>query len=573
MSDWPLHLLTRFRCGALSALLFTAAGGVRAAAARPGTPTIVLEAHVGQRSPEAAAAIAPVLDELERHGFAVRPDSIRQLLRGRAPLPGRLDAGKTIGDIKRLIAVGRSAFDKGLLEKSEAALRDAVGLIRRNPALLVLDTNNEKVTYNALVSLAMTLAKRGNVTEASSVMLDLLRVSNAPIPQGDYGPKAQDLHNDAEKQAQAMGRGSLAITVSDSSAMIFVDYTYRGIGRVAIGDQLPGPHHILAQVPGTVGLQYTREVKASASSTLDINWQVESALHLDGLWAGFLLATDAERTRQSSVATELGRRFDGEDVIVVSLQKIEGVDFVGGIQYPANGDEPIGALVPVNGGEALLRSLGTFLYNGTMSAGLRVLHHPLKAEAPADGLLGLRGSNTEHSTWTTAWLPPAVVGAGALTILGATLAYRRTSYDPSNPPSDGTDGRNPVVGIMLGGSLLAGGGVYLWSRNAVSADRLAAGALGAGAASIAAGVELYLVDQDPGYTLPRSVRNTATAGVIAGAAGIALVGTGIWLLRRDRDPSVTVDATVPRRSAPLASWAPFATAGSSQALLGCTGTF
>src|SRR5438477_44842 len=173
----------KHRCLLLGVLLGTVAVGHQVAVAKPGAPAIVLEAHVGQRSPEAAAAMAPVLDELERHGFIVRADEIRHLLQGRAPRPGRLDDGKTVADIKQMIATGRAAYDKGLLEKSETALRSAVQLIRRNPALLVLDTNNEQVVYNAFVSLAMTLSKRGKSPEAMSVMIELLRISSAPIPE------------------------------------------------------------------------------------------------------------------------------------------------------------------------------------------------------------------------------------------------------------------------------------------------------------------------------------------------------------------------------------------------------
>ncbi|TMQ17454.1 MAG: hypothetical protein E6J90_22300, partial [Deltaproteobacteria bacterium] len=123
-----------------------------------------------------------------------------------------------MADIKQMIATGRAAYDKGLLEKSETALRSAVQLIRRNPALLVLDTNNEQVVYNAFVSLAMTLSKRGKSPEAMSVMIELLRISSAPIPENDFGPKARDLHTEAEKQAQATGRGALTVSASDNRA-------------------------------------------------------------------------------------------------------------------------------------------------------------------------------------------------------------------------------------------------------------------------------------------------------------------------------------------------------------------
>lgn len=551
---------------ALGVALATVALASPFADASPAKSAIVLEAHVGQRSPEVAAAIAPVLDELEHHGFAVNPDAIRRLLRGRAPRSGRLDEGTTVADIKRLIAAGRSALDKGLLEKSETTLRLAADLIQRNPALLVLDTNNDTVTYEALVSLAMILAKRGKTDESNAVMMDLLRVSSMPIPEGKFGPKAQDLHAQAEKQVQTAGRGSLTISVSDKRAMIFVDYTYRGLGRIALGDQLPGSHHVLVQIPGTAGLQYTRDVQPGSGSTLNVNWPIESLLHLDGAWAGLLYPSEAERTRQASIASELSRSFDGDDMIILGVYNLDGTKYLGGIQYPASGEPPVGAFAPLDGGELLLRALGRYLYDGTAAAGLRLLRRPATGETatavPADSKAG-------RSTW----LPVAVGATGALVVLGGAVEYLRHPYDSRNQPADGTDGRNSWVGVMVSGSVALGGGVYLWSRDSLSASRTASAALGMGVAALGSGLQLYLVNQQPSSDEPRYIRQTRTLGLVVGGAGIAATGIGIWLLEHEGNRGASSDTVANRSSAPATAWAPFVSVGSSGTLVGCTGRF
>ena len=399
-------------------------------------------------------------------------------------------------------------------------------------------------------------------------MLDLLRVSTAPVAQGDYGPKALDLHSDAERAAQAMGRGSLTISVSDQRAMIFVDYTYRGLGKVALGDQLPGRHSVLVQVPGGVGLQYASDVQSSTASALNVDWQVESILHLDKTWSGFLLATETGRATESLLAKELPHSFGGNDVIILFMQDFNGVPFVGGIQYPSNGDSPIVAFAPAGGGEALLRSLGTYLYNGTMAAGLRVPRRALNGDSPS---VSFRDSDTRRSTWRPGWMPTVVTTVGALAVAGGAAAYVGRHLDQNDPPSDGTDGRRPLVGAMLGGDLVIGAGVYLWSRESLSAGRVAAGALGVGVATIAAGVQLYLVDQDPtGVT--RQYRDSAPIGVITGAAGVALTGAGLWLLHRDRTLAASSATAATHQSAAVA-WAPFVSTGSERALLGCAGSF
>lgn len=57
-------------------------------------------------------------------------------------------------------------------------------------------------------------------------------------------------------------------------------------------------------------------------------------------------------------------------------------------------------------------------------------------------------------------------------------------------------GRDPYVGVMLGGTAVLGGSVYLWARESTSASRLSAALLGMGSTAIAAGVVLYLTKQD-----------------------------------------------------------------------------
>lgn len=547
---------------ALGTLVLTSVVLLPDARAKSGVPTIVLESHVGQRSTENDAALRPVLDELERLGFAARPQSIEKLLGGRVPRPGRLDDGKTVADIKQLIALGRSAFDKAKFEDAEAALRGAVELIRRNPALIVLDTNNEKVTYSAYVGLSLALFKLKRRPEATEVMLELLRMSSTPIPQAEYGPKAEEIHSDAEKEAQALGRGSLTINCDDSRAMIFLDQKFRGIGKVALGDLIVGTHYVLVQIPGTGGLQYVRTVQANKPTELDVNWQAESQLHLDGIWAGFVFATELERQRGATYAHDFARRFGGADVIILRTMLLDGRPYVVGTQYPADGGAPIGAFAPVDGGEALLRSLARYLYDGTMAAGLRVLPRTA-SDATSVALVA------SQSDKARAWIPMIGLGAGGVAIGVGAAVYVRNPYDPTKPAAD--DGRDPYVGVMLGGTAVLGGSVYLWARESTSASRLSAALLGTGSTAIAAGAVLYLTKQDPAADQPRYIRDSGSIGIGVGTAGLAIAGAGVWLLYRESAQSrthVASGATARTRSIPrLVS----VTAGRS--FVGAVGTF
>ncbi len=158
-------------------------------------------------------------------------------------------------------------------------------------------------------------------------------------------------------------------------------------------------------------------------------------------------------------------------------------------------------------------------------------------------------------------------------IAGGAVAYTRMRYDRQHPPSDGTDGRNPVVGVMFAGSAVLGGGVYLWCRDSFSASRVTAGMLGLGVASISTGIQLYLAAEDPLPTGPRYIRDTATRGAIVGVTGAVLTGAGIWLLHRDRSSAKRPDASGGRPSGIAATWTPFVSAGTVQAIFGGVGSF
>src|SRR6185503_3549646 len=98
----------------LGAIAATCALG-RSAQAAPatGAQTIVLESHVGQRSSEAATALAPLLDELEQRGFAVRVATIEQGLPGKLGWSGVSDDGASAASMAHQIEIGVDVFTAG----------------------------------------------------------------------------------------------------------------------------------------------------------------------------------------------------------------------------------------------------------------------------------------------------------------------------------------------------------------------------------------------------------------------------------------------------------------------------
>src|SRR5262249_54793350 len=152
--------------------------------------------------------------------------------------------------------------------------------------------------------------------------------------------------------------------VNEATAMIFLDTRYRGLGRVSLGDVVPGFHSVLIQVPGTEGRQYVIGVRENETTALDVNWQGDSTLHVSTRWAGFAFATELEREQEAMYARGLARRWRRQSVIVVEPTRLGGIPIILGIVYPAAGD-PSGAWVPISSGERRFRDLARFLFDGT----------------------------------------------------------------------------------------------------------------------------------------------------------------------------------------------------------------
>ncbi len=432
-------------------------------------PILVLESYVGQRPADADAVMAPLLDELEQRGFATRPASILELAGGGVPRPGVLDADTTAAEITQRAESGYEAYTRGRFADAEAALTRAIERIHRNPALLVLDTNNLDATFKILVALALSQAKRGDTGGSVATMTELIRTfRHRAISRVDYGPDAEQFYRAVAGQVQALGRGELSISVASDQAVIFVDGQIRGLGKAALVDLLPGVYRVFIQVPATPGRQYAVEVTAGHHTVLRVDWELDSLLWLTDGWVGFVFATEAERARQAGFAGTLARRWGGgTPLAVLGMTRLSGKPAITGHLYDATGRVVRGAGVvlgergeapPVGGGAepgdaSRLRALARYLADGVPAAGVHVLHDG--GPAPGDG----------------------------------------------EPGSDA--GR-------------AGG-------------RLAPRVLvGAGAAALVAGSVLYAIDQDPAG--PSSVyRNTAPAGIAVGAVGLAAVSVGLWL--------------------------------------------
>lgn len=424
-----------------------------AAPAKP--PILALEAHVGARPSELDATVGLVLDELERRGFAAHPASITRALGGRAPRPGVLDGGKTAAEITQLVESGFDAFTRGKYKEAETSLGLAVHQIKRNPGLLVLDATNARSTFHAFVGLALSQGKLGNAPDSVETMTELLRsFSTQTVSRAEYGPQAEQFYRAVQKQTQLMGRGRLVIAAGNDHAMIFVDGELRGMGKAALADLIPGTYRVFIEVPGTSGRQYEVEVRASADSRLDVDWQVDANLLVSSQWVGFVFASEVERGKEASYAGALARRWGSDSIVMVGTTRLQGRSAVIATLYRASGEVARSALVVMGGSDdARLRSLARFIADGT----------------PSDELARVTGVTNPPSTAEAAAPPHRRDRAplGAQLCLGAGLAGLVTgaalvALSPGPDPRQRYYYRTTPAGIAVGLTSAASIGVGLW---------------------------------------------------------------------------------------------------------------
>jgi hypothetical protein len=534
-------------------------------AAPTALPIIVLKARVGMPDPAAPDIGTEVInDQFEAEGFAARPETIARILGGRIPRAGILDRGVSAAEIMHPIELGYDDWSKGLFADAIKKLRSAKERIFRNPGLLVTDTKNLDSTFKGLVALSLSLQRTGKHAEAAETMAELVRIFRTrPVSRADWGRPAEEYWRAVAKPILAGGTGQLYVTTGNDHAVVFVDGQIRGVGKAEVADLVPGSHRVLVQVPSTAGLQYELEVKANENTNLDASWDVDSALAVSGPWIGFVFATEAERNGEAPRAAELARRWGQSMVVVVGTLRIQGALVLIGTLYRASGTLVRSAATTLEGDiSEQVRRLARYLADGTVGSGLKVISPDVGASTPALAVIG----DVPRSTW----IAKAVGGAGALTITIGVVEYLRNPYDVAQPGNGRDDGRDLLVGTMVAGSLLLGGGVYLWLRESQSATDLPAGLAGVGIASIAAGTALYFTSQEPGPQESSSIRDTATEGLVLGVSGLALTGVGLWLMYHDSGHAAD-PGDVSSRS--RGTWVPAASIESSRAFVGLRGSF
>jgi hypothetical protein len=419
--------------------------------------TIVLEAHVGDRPSAAGELLEPAIAELERRGFAARPSSIARVVGDRGPRPGILDPGTSTGAIVALSAAGFDAYRRAKYQDAVATLTRAVNAIERNPALTVLDAGNASTVFHAFVGLALGQAKLDRTEDSLDTMTELLRNFAAPtIDRAEFGPQAENLLRTAHKRSEESPRGELAIEVDDR-VMIFVDSELRGTGRALVADLIPGHYRVFVHGSRSPGRQYGVDVRAGARTTLDIAWQIDSALTLSESWSGLVFSDEAERSREAVYASALARRWGQASIVMLSMTRPRGEVTVVGTVYRADGSIVRRAATPVDGRPASLRALGQFLADGVRSPELALL--------ASSETLSTGGAATEDPL-TVPPLPFAIAGTIGLGVGALLLSLNQA---PGHTDAQGMptpfrrDTLVPGIGVCVAGAAALTYSILQWA--------------------------------------------------------------------------------------------------------------
>lgn len=568
--------------GAFVGLCISITGHVAPAAPAPrvAPPIISFESQVGEPSIAESALLQRLRDELQAQGIMAWPSAIIAVADGRAGRPGIEDPGMTAVEIRRLVDAGHGAFTAADFETAIPMLKKAIDLIRRNPALLALDTGNADMIFRAYISLALsqdrhllaaqgaTHLNQGNrplLPEAAATVAELSRMyPSFRFVQSEYGSNAESQCRQVLKQVVAGPRGQLIVNVRGEAPMVFVDGQMRGLGSVRVADLIAGMHHVFIRTSGS-GRRYELEVKANAEVKLEVDPEIDTALWIGEERVAFRLSSEDQRGKEGPYAIDVVERWlGGELVVVVGPRKVDGRSGIVATLYQAKGvpARPPAFIATEDADSSSIRELVQFLLKGTATSRVRVL---------SAGSNGQLSAMSALAPGRLVLLSEGVSGIGSLAFIGAAAVYIASAPDDFTQPTY-DDKRTPAVHVMVYSSAVVGTGAALWLRQTRSSSVLTSTVIGIGVTGFLAGGALYLTDEDdvpvdPGRYVRKYYRDSAPSGVVIGVTGLAMTGVGLWLLHREGSTSAPASVQPPLPAIPTIS------ISSSRVVLGINGTF
>jgi hypothetical protein len=435
-------------------------------------PAIAIESYTGERPAEATRIVSPVLDELEKHGFAVGPEAVGRAFEAKVSLPPSGPEGLP-NDFGDQIERGHREWIAGKFEEAVAVLSPVVTTAHANASTFARNQDLRERLLKGLIALGLSQGRLGDRAGMRETFAEILRTfPGASVPRA-YGPDAYALFEEVRKQVTTEGRGRMVIDPAGSDAVVFVNESFTNVGANVKGDLIPGIYRVFVQRGTRTSRIHRVRVEANKETTLKIDPSFDASVHSSPGWTGLLFRTAREHEKSETVyAAQLARGLGAHRVAVVGIDRARGRGvLVGALIDARTGRELRRATVALDPDPPAqrLRALARFLAGEESAEGIDVelamgSNAASKETARDDRAPAQRHSARSQWKWIAGGAAVAALGTGVtlLVIDGRCSVPEPAAGIPCPKPYDTA----PLGYVSLGaGAALGGLAAYLFVRS------------------------------------------------------------------------------------------------------------
>lgn len=319
--------------------------------------------------------LAPLFEALEDHGILVSPAKVRAALGPRFPMAAH-DPALSGAAYAKLLEQAHSVWtQQPPLDKMLPILDATVEAIRRNSVLLIRDPSQRSRVHKIFVARALAYQRAGDLKRSEDSMAELICMSpNHVVSRSKDGPAAEQLYQLTHANLAKRGRGTLTVKVSQPDVQLYVGERITRPG-VPLRDLIPCSHRVVLIDPLDRARQYEPAVARNQNTVLEVDWDVDPAVHVAPGWIELRFQTETERAQRAELAGRLLQSATGAgafvliDVIIerskrhviASLRRVRGAQILREASYVATGDDA-----------AAMRALARFIGGGPAEPGIEV---------------------------------------------------------------------------------------------------------------------------------------------------------------------------------------------------------
>jgi len=458
---------------------------------------IVLETFVGQRPDEVTRLLAPFHEELAKRDFATG-DAAGRKYEAAISRPALTKEGLP-ADFEAAVERGHKAWVAGRFDEAMSILGPLVDGAHANPGAFAQNQPLREKLLKALVALALSQQRKGDVGSAKSTLGEVLRsFPDTQLSRAQYGPDAFQLYEQVRRTNAEKGRGSITVKAPSDNAVVFINERYENMGTLTKGDLVPGEYRVFVQVAKQPSRAHRVTVRAKEDATVAINMPFDVALRTGPGWTGFVFANLSEREKNEfKYALAFAREISAKALIIVGVTGSgSNRALTGALIDLASGKEIRRASVALDPAPTAdrVRTLAKFLGGDEPTEGIKV---QVREDPPAPRTSEQHGQPTETpeeptpaaspKTWMK-WTGIAAIGVG---LIGGGLAIKfaldSKSYGDeirercmtacsgaevmALQDKQSTANRNTIISGIVGGVAVVSGVTFLllWRHSARSA--------------------------------------------------------------------------------------------------------